>query len=247
MLLALAGVVGLLLGSFIAGLSWRWPRGEDALSGRSRCASCGATLRAHELVPVLSWLVQRGRCRRCGAAVPARHLAIELAAAVVVVAPIAVASGLEGVAGAGFGLSLLLLLVLDAEHFWLPDAVVWPLAGLGLWLGLGNLPARAIGAVAGFGLLWLIAVGYRRLSGREGMGAGDPKLLGAIGAWLGWAALPLVVLGASLLGLALVAADRLRGRDVARDTMLPLGALLAAVAFPLWLLLAAGALDRLLP
>jgi leader peptidase (prepilin peptidase)/N-methyltransferase len=106
---------------------------------------------------------------------------------------------------------------------------------------------RATGALAGFAVLWLIAAGYRRFAGRDGMGAGDPKLLGAIGAWLGWAALPLVVLGASLLGLALVAFDQLRGRDLARDTMLPLGALLAAVAFPLWLLLAAGGLDRLLP
>ncbi len=247
MILLLAGVVGLLLGSFSAGLSWRWPRGENAVAGRSRCASCGATLGARELVPVLSWLAQRGRCRHCGAVVPVRHLAIELAAAVVVVAAMAVAPGLEGVAGAGFGLVLLLLLVLDMEHFWLPDAVVLPLAGLGLWLGLGDLPARAIGALMGFAVLWLIAFAYRRLAGREGMGAGDPKLLGAIGAWLGWAALPLVVLGASLLGLALVAADRLRGRDVARDTVLPLGALLAAVAFPLWLLLVAGGLDRLLP
>lgn len=244
MLSVLAGLVGLLLGSFIAGLSWRWPRGESAFTGRSRCASCAAVLQPLELVPVLSWLLQRARCRHCGAAVPARHLVIELAAALVCAVSVLV---VPGVAGPVFGLGLLLLLVLDVEHFWLPDAVVLPLGGFGLWLGPDELPARLIGALAGFAVLWLIAAGYRRLAGREGMGAGDPKLFGAIGAWLGWAPLPLVLFGASLLGLALVALDRLRGRDVARDTVLPFGALMAAIAWPIWVLLAAGGLERLLP
>lgn len=241
---ALAGVLGLVLGSFIAGLTWRWPRGVSSLSGRSRCATCSGKLGVRDLVPVFSWLVQRGRCRQCGAAVPVRHLAIEVAAAIICVVSMLVA---PGPAGLIFGVGLLVLLVLDTEHFWLPDAVVLPLAGLGLWLGMGDITARTIGAVAGFAALWLIATAYRRLAGRDGMGAGDPKLLGAIGAWLGWAALPLVLLAASLLGLALVALDRLRGRAVARNTMLPLGALMAAAAWPMWLLLAAGALDTILP
>jgi len=240
----LAGVFGLVIGSFLAGLSWRWPRGESALGGRSRCASCGATLGPLELVPVVSFVLLRGRCRHCGAAVPGRHLAIELAAAVVVVG--ALWAG-DVVAGSVLGLGLLLLLVLDVEHFWLPDMVVLPLLGLGLWLGLGDLTDRAIGAALGFAGLWLVARLYRWRAGREGLGGGDPKLLAAIGAWLGWAALPLVLLGASVLGLALVLVDRLRGRDVARDTMLPLGALMAGVAWPMWLLLAGGGLARLLP
>jgi leader peptidase (prepilin peptidase)/N-methyltransferase len=97
----------------------------------------------------------------------------------------------------------------------------------------------------GYAGLWLVAALYRRVRGREGLGGGDPKLLGAIGAWLGWAALPLILLGASLLGLGLVLLDRLRGRAVAGDTMVPLGALMAGVAWPLWLLLLVGGLDRL--
>jgi leader peptidase (prepilin peptidase)/N-methyltransferase len=240
----LAGVLGLVLGSFLAGLSWRWPRGESALGGRSRCASCAAAIGLLELVPVLSFIVLRGRCRRCGAAIPGRHLAIELAAAAVVVG--ALWAG-DAVAGSLLGLGLLLLLVLDVEHFWLPDVVVLPLLGLGLWLGLGDFSDRAIGAGLGFAGLWLVAAIYKWRAGRDGLGGGDPKLLAAIGAWLGWAALPLVLLGASVLGLALVLVDRLRGRAVARDTMLPLGALMAGVAWPLWVLLTAGGLARLLP
>lgn len=242
--LVLAAILGLVLGSFLAGLSWRWPRGQSALVGRSACASCGATLGPLELVPVFSFIVLRGRCRQCGAAVPARHLAIELASAVVVVGALLAGSA---VAGAVLGLGLLLLLVLDVEHFWLPDAVVLPLAGLGLWLGLGDLADRAIGVGLGFAGLWLVAALYRWRAGRDGLGGGDPKLLAAIGAWLGWAALPLVLLGASMLGLALILVDRLRGRAVARDTMLPLGALMAGVAWLLWLLMTAGGLARLLP
>jgi leader peptidase (prepilin peptidase)/N-methyltransferase len=240
----LAAVLGLVLGSYLAGLSWRWPRGQSALGGRSRCASCEAVLGPLELVPALSFLILRGRCRHCGAAIPVRHLAIELAAAVVVVGALLAGSA---VAGSVLGLGLLLLLVLDAEHFWLPDVVVLPLAGLGLWLGHGDVADRVIGAGLGFAGLWLVAAIYKWRAGRDGLGGGDPKLLAAIGAWLGWAALPLVLLGASVLGLLLVLVDRLRGRAVARDTMLPLGALMAGVAWPLWLLLTAGGLASLLP
>lgn len=246
MLGALAAILGLVLGSFLAGLSWRWPRGESALGGRSRCAACAAQLGVVDLVPVLSFLALRGRCRHCGAAIPVRHLAIEIASAFVVAVSVVVVPGWLGVSGAAFGLALLLLIVLDAEHFWLPDVVVLPLLGLGLALGLGDFTSRAIGAGAGFAVLWSIAWLYRRGTGRDGMGAGDPKLFAAIGAWLGWPVLPLVLLGASVVGLALVMLDRLRGRSVARDTMLPLGALMAGVAWPLWLLLAAGGLARLL-
>lgn len=238
----LIGVLGLVLGSFLAGLSWRWPRGESALQGRSRCASCGASLGVGELVPVLSYLWLRGQCRACGAAIPLRHLAIELATAAVMLG----AWGADALLpGAVFGLALLLLLVLDMEHYWLPDVVVWPLLGLGLWLGLGDITGRLLGAGFGFAGLWLVGFIYRRLRGREGLGGGDPKLFGAIGAWLGWAALPMVLLAASLLGLMLLALDRLRGRPLASDMMVPLGALMAGVAWPIWLLMVLGPLDRL--
>ncbi|WP_439532472.1 prepilin peptidase [Polymorphobacter sp.] len=229
----------MILGSFIAALTWRWPRGESIAHGRSRCDSCDATLGAAELVPVLSFVLGKGRCRHCDAPIPRRHLAIELAAAAMVFLALLVAPGLAGVALAGFGLALLTLAILDVEHFWLPDRLTLPLIAAGLGLGAWMPPSlaeRLIGTVAGFACLALIAIAYRLVRGREGLGGGDAKLLAAIGAWLGWVPLPFVLLGASLLGLVLALLARLRGRSVVADTALPLGALLAAAAWPLALL-----------
>lgn len=244
----LAALAGLILGSFIAALTWRWPRGESIAHGRSRCYSCQTPLAPRDLVPVLSQLWLRGRCRHCNAVIPRRHLAIELAAAAMasaalLAAPASVGLATAGLALAGFGLTLLALAVLDVEHFWLPDRLTLPLLAAGLGLGLWLPPTltdRLIGAVAGYASLALIAFAYRRSRGREGLGGGDPKLFAAIGAWLGWAQLPFVLLAASLLGLLLAALAHLRGRPITADTALPLGALLAAAAWPLALLHYAG-------
>ena len=165
---------------------------------------------------------------------------IELACAAAGGAALTVAPGLEGVAGALFGWLLIALAALDLRCFWLPDALVAPLALLaigGAALGIAPAPLdRMIGAAAGFGALTVIALAYRMTRGREGMGQGDPKLLGAIGLWLGWQPLPFVLLGGSLLGLAAVAVMMLLGRPLSAKTALPLGAMLAAAAFPAWLL-----------
>lgn len=232
-----------MLGSFIAALTQRWPEGRT-MGGRSACDTCGATLRWFELLPLVSFIVQAGRCRRCGGAIPARHLAIEIAAGVIGGTALLVVPGPAGWAGAGFGWLLLTLIILDVEHFWLPDALTLPLLLAGLALGLWLPPAlaeRAIGAAAGWASLAAIAWAYRRLTGRDGMGGGDPKLLAGVGAWLGWPLLAPLVLGAALFGLMLALLGRLRGQDVDRFTALPLGALLGVVAFPLWLLFPGGA------
>ena len=94
---------------------------------------------------------------------------------------------------------------------------------------------RKDGDGVGYGSLWLIAAGYRRLRGREGMGAGDPKLFGAIGLWVGWQMLPAILLIGSMIGLGVVLSARLRGAAVTADTALPFGALLAIAAYPAWL------------
>jgi leader peptidase (prepilin peptidase)/N-methyltransferase len=115
-----------------------------------------------------------------------------------------------------------------------------PLGLLAGWAGFGPaLADRAIGAAAGFAVLEAIRLGYRRLRGREGMGGGDPKLLAAIGAWVGAFQLPFVLLGAGLLGLAGVALMRLRGQEVRATSRLPLGTLMAVAAWPVWLVVAA--------
>jgi len=236
---ALGGVLGLAIGSFVAVLTLRWPAGR-AIAGatRSACDNCDAPLAARDLVPVLSFLWLRGRCRHCGAAIAGRHLWIELAAGGIGALSLGLYPDAAGAAGALFGWALLALAILDIEHFWLPDRLTLPLAGFGLAAGFWLAPElleRAIGAAIGFGALALVAALYRSATGRDGMGGGDPRLMGAIGAWLGPAALPFVLLLAASLGLVLAGVDRLRGRPVDRTTPLPLGALLAVTAWPLWL------------
>ena len=146
----------------------------------------------------------------------------------------------EATALAGFGASLLLLALLDARHLWLPDAVTLPLGLVGLGLEAAGLvpgpsfTARLAGAVLGFGALEGLRRGYRALRGREGLGGGDPKLLGAIGAWLGISALPGIVLVAALLGLGWAGLEALRGRPAGGAVPIPLGVGLAAAAL-LWL------------
>lgn len=238
------GVLGALLGSFIATLAIRWPAGRSVLRGRSACDGCGRTLRAIELVPLVSALALRGRCRGCHRAIDPRHGWIELAAAAIgASAGIATASP-TAIAGAAFGWLLLALAALDVVALWLPDRLTGLLAlgGIGTAaLGLyPALPDRLIGGAAGFASLWLIALGYRRWRGREGLGGGDPKLFGAIGLWLGWEPLPAVLLIASMVGLGIALVARLAGNRVAADTPVPLGALLAIAAYPAWLVMIAS-------
>lgn len=230
-------VLGAIIGSFLATIVVRWPHGESVLRGRSRCDGCGRTLSALELLPILSALAQRGRCRSCGATIDRDHLTIELGAAVIGAAAFGLAPGLAGAGWAVFGWLLLTLAALDLRHLWLPDRLTAPLAALGLAFGgitTGAWPLdRLIGAVAGFASLWAIGAAYRRVRGQDGLGLGDAKLLGAIGAWLGWLALPFVLLAASVLGLIAAA---LSG-GLLRDRAVPFGAALAAGALPGWLAL----------
>ena len=138
-----------------------------------------------------------------------------------------------------FGWWLLILAGLDLEHHWLPDRLTLPLIPLGLaaaWAGAGPpLDSRLIGAAAGYLSLAALALAYRLLRGRTGLGGGDPKLLAGLGAWLGWHQLPFVLLGAGLLGVTALLLVQLRGRRIAATDRLPLGTLMALIAWPIWL------------
>ena len=131
-------LLGAIVGSFLATILIRWPRGESALGGRSRCDACGETLGPLALVPILSFIVMRGRCRHCGARIDRRHLAIELAAALVGLAAFAAHPLPLALVTAMLGWWLLLIAALDLEHHWLPDLLTLPLVPLGLaaaWAG----------------------------------------------------------------------------------------------------------------
>lgn len=233
--------LGVLLGSFIAALVVRWPEDQSVLRGRSRCDSCGRTLGAFELIPVLSTLWLRGRCRTCGARIDPVHLTIELLAMAVGGVSGLLLPGTPGLAAALFGWLLLALAMLDVRAFWLPDRLTALLAASGIAVGVAgigpDLGQRVIGGIAGFAALWTIAFGYRAIRGRDGLGGGDPKMLGAIGLWVGWQMLPIIVVLASMAGLGVVVLWTLTGRGAQSDDRLPFGTLLAIAAYPSWVVM----------
>lgn len=208
--------------------------GTSALNGRSACDACKTPLPVTELVPLLAYLLQRARCRHCGARIDPLHPIAELAGAVIGGVAGWLSPDAGGIALATFGWLLLALALIDARALWLPDGWTAALAVCGLVLGTQAtgvpLTDRLIGGVAGFASLALIAAAYRALRGRDGMGGGDPKLFGAIGLWLGWVALPPVLLIAALVGLAVAALRMIRTPGDWQTMELPLGTLLAMAA-----------------
>ncbi len=234
----LLGIAGAAAGSFVALVSIRWPRQQPFLVARSSCAGCGQQLRAFELLPLLSYIALRGHCGRCNATIALRYPLIELASAAVgVTAALLSADTPHALVAALLGWWLLLLALLDGEHYWLPSAATLPLLGAGLaacaWLEPAQLPANIIGAAAGWAALAAVAAAYRYLRDRDGLGGGDIKLFAASGAWLGWDRLPLVLLGAALA--ALVGVLVWRRRFTATDR-LPFGVFLAAATWAVYLL-----------
>lgn len=241
----LLGLLGAVIGSFLATYVVRWPAEQSVLRGRSECDACHATLGARDLVPLLSAVVARGRCRRCGARIDPVHWQIELGCLVVGVLAGFAVPGPIGLAGAVFGWLLLTLAALDLAYFVLPDVMTMTLAVGGVVTGvLGLEPAlqdRLIGGAGGFVALWLIGAGYRLVRKRVGLGGGDPKMLGAIGLWLGWQMLPVVLFLAALTGLAMVLVEMVTGKRAALNDAKPFGALLAIAAYPAWLFLLGSA------
>ncbi len=247
LLRALAGLlIGAVIGSFLATVLARRGRADGVLPvGRSRCDLCGSRLGAADLVPIVSYLLRRGRCRHCGGPICFRHPAVETAAASLGLASFLLGGWAAGAVAALLGWTLLLLSTIDLEEMRLPDPLTLPLLGLGLLLSLlqGALlpplglpePASAlIAAATGWAVLAGLAFLYRRLRGRQGLGAGDAKLAAAAGAWLGLADLPAYFLLAGLLGIAhAVVLGALR--DPSRR--IPFGPALGAA---LWLLFVTG-------
>jgi leader peptidase (prepilin peptidase)/N-methyltransferase len=199
---------------------------------RSACPGCSRMIRAHENVPVLSWLALRGKCAGCGMRISPRYPVIEVAAgAVAAYAAARYGYSLAALGAMLFAWTLLALSVIDYDTQFLPDDLTLPLLWAGLLFNLGAafapLMSAVIGAVAGYLALWLVYWGFKLATGKEGMGYGDFKLLAAIGAWLGWAALPLVVLLSSVVGATIGIALIVMGRHQ-QGKPLPFGPYLAA-------------------
>lgn len=232
-------IIAPFIGSFLGTVILRLPHGQSVVSGRSVCASCGATLRWFELIPLLSWAAQRGCCRRCGARLGLFYPVIELGALAVAVWAVAVTGGWLTVVSVLLGWWLLALAVIDWRHFLLPDLLTLPLIPLGLAavyaFGHRSLPDAGLGAVLGLAVFWAIAAVYRKLRGREGLGFGDAKLAAGAGAWLGWFGLPSMVLIASLTALAWAVSANRRQGTLDWQAKVPFGSFLCLGFWITWL------------
>ena len=199
---------------------------------RSHCPQCGHAISALENIPVISWLVLRGRCRGCGTAISVRYPLVELLTMILSVVTVAVL-GLSGTTLITLGLvwALIALTVIDLDTQLLPDSITLPLLWAGLLFnyfgGLTDLESAFLGAVAGYLSLWSVYQVFRLVTGKEGMGFGDFKLLAALGAWLGWTMLPAIILLSSLVG-ATVGILMMVFHNLGRDMPSPFGPYLAA-------------------
>jgi len=207
----------------------------------SRCPHCDHPIRAHENIPLFSFLWQRGRCRHCGARISVRYPVVELLTALLSAA-VVWKFGVTWQAGAALLLTwaLIALAFIDLDTFLLPDNITLPLLWLGLFLSLFGLftdmRAALLGAMAGYLSLWSVYHLFRLLTGKEGLGYGDFKLLALLGAWLGWHYLPAIILLSSLVGAA-VGITLIALRRHSRQVPIPFGPYLAAAG---WLALMWG-------
>ena len=203
--LLVAFVAGTCVGSFLNVCIHRLPADESVVTPRSRCPRCGTQIAWYDNLPLLSWAWLRARCRSCGEGISARYPLVEAATGALLLLALA-RFGVTAAAAVAFVFTAALLLVtfIDLDHRFIPDEVSLP--GIVVGFGASFLPGAIggldslLGAVIGGGVLWALAWGYERATGVEGMGLGDVKLLAMIGAFLGWQALPIVLVLASITG-----------------------------------------------
>ncbi len=198
---------------------------------RSRCPKCGHQIRAWENIPVISYILLRGKCAGCGKPISLQYPAVELLTAVLSgVVAWQFGFGAAGLAAIALTWTLVAASGIDFREQLLPDVITLPLLWAGLLLNtqgvFTDLPSAVIGAAAGYLSLWLVYHGFKLATGKEGMGHGDFKLLAALGAWMGWQKLPLIILLSALAGAVIgVALIVIRGRD--RNIPMPFGPFLA--------------------
>jgi len=250
----IAAIFGLLVGSFLNVVIYRMPKmmqresdnyvasesGQplphtdrfNLMVPRSACTKCGHQITALENIPVISWLVLRGKCSSCKTPISARYPIIEALTALISGLLVwTFGSGYTGMATLLFAYLLIAMTFIDADTQLLPDDLTYPLLWAGLLVNLNGtfvpLQDAVIGAAAGYLVLWSIYWLFKLLTGKEGMGYGDFKLLAALGAWLGWVMLPTIILLSSLVG-AVVGISLIVFAKRGRNNPIPFGPYLAA-------------------
>ena len=229
-----AGLVGLIVGSYLNVVVHRLPHQQSTVLPRSRCPKCGAAIRALDNLPVVSWLLLGGRCRDCRAPISARYPLIELLTGLFFAGAVARFGVTASAAGAAlFCAALVALAAIDIEHFLLPDRITLP--GLAVALALqpllawGSISGALQGALLGAGVLLVMAGLWELLRGVEGMGLGDVKMLAMIGAFLGVHGVIVTLVFASLAG-SVVGITLLARGSIELQGKLPFGFFLAAGA-----------------
>ncbi|WP_194714077.1 prepilin peptidase [Noviherbaspirillum soli] len=249
-----AGILGLLIGSFLNVVIHRMPKmmqresdnyvaqesgrplphmeRYDLVLPRSACPHCGHRITALENIPVLSYLVLGGKCSQCKAPISIRYPLVEALTGVLSAFMVwHFGSGAAGMASLVFLWLLIAMTFIDADTKLLPDDLTLPLLWLGLLVNLNGafvpLHEAVIGAAAGYLSLWSVYWLFKLVTGKEGMGYGDFKLLAALGAWMGWTMLPLIILLSSIVG-AVVGICLIAFTKRGRDNPIPFGPYLAA-------------------
>ena len=249
-------VIGLMVGSFLnvviarvpQQLQWQWrgkleglPKPAGVAGPVSRCPSCQQPIRWRDNLPLISFLILKGRCRSCNTAISGRYPLVEaLCAGLSLVVVIVMGAQWTTLAALIFTWGLIALTFIDLEHFLLPDRLTLPLLVIGLGVNTVNtftdLISALVGAIAGYGSFWIVFHGFRIVTGKEGMGHGDFKLLAALGAWMGWQMLPLIILLSAGTG-AIIGITMLILQQHQRGQQVPFGPYLAGAG---WLALLWG-------
>ncbi|MCB1734616.1 MAG: prepilin peptidase [Gammaproteobacteria bacterium] len=267
--IVVAVLFGLIIGSFINVVAYRLPimlerqwrsqclelleqEPEEDLDGtynlvvpESRCPSCDTPIKPWHNIPVFGWLFLRGRCSHCGTEISLYYPLVELTGGVLAgIVAWQVGPGIEAMIVMAFTWTLLALAVIDLREQLLPDTITLPLLWAGLVVSLFGyfveVQSAVIGAIAGYVTLWIVYWVFRLLTGKEGLGYGDFKLFAAFGAWMGWQALPVIIVMSSVVG-AVVGVTLMLVNSKGWGQRLPFGPFLAGAA---WLTLIWG--DELL-
>jgi leader peptidase (prepilin peptidase)/N-methyltransferase len=263
--LTITFVLGLLVGSFLNVVIYRLPmmmerdwkeqccelleiespennnnNNFNLVTPRSRCPSCNHQIKAIENIPVLSYLFLKGKCSNCKEKISIRYPLIELTSAITItIVAFYFGVSIKTIFAIFLTWALITLTMIDFDHQLLPDDITLPFLWLGIAINLfsvfTNIESSVLGAIFGYGILWFVYIVFKIVTGREGMGHGDFKLLAVLGAWFGWQSLPLIIILSSVVG-TIVGISLIIFKSKDRTTAIPFGPYLAVAGwvYMLW-------------
>ena len=256
-------ILGLLVGSFLNVVIYRLPimmendwkeqccdlldldspdinKSFNLIIPRSRCPFCGHQIQAIENIPVISYLFLKGKCSKCNSKISIRYPLIEIISAIsITIVAYYFGVSIQTLSAIILTWTLITLTMIDIDHQLLPDDITLPLLWLGLSINLFNvftdINSSVLGAIFGYGILWTVYISFKIVTGKEGMGHGDFKLLAALGAWFGWQSLPLIIILSSVVG-AIIGISLIIFKSHDRNTQIPFGPYLAiaGLVYMLW-------------